>query len=279
MSIGPGSFFANKADYWKSIEQMQQLGAARSGTANFMGSETAAAANGTGTGFGAIVEGSNGMRWGRPPPPQTSAAAAVAAGYLPPPSIPSLVDGRAFSAPSAAQASYAPDLLGEQGGSMGNPQIMQARDLTAAITAANPASVAPESMGLSNMQNLQQTGATATEQAPDVGMAAAALERDKQFPDKMSVDAAEAASIAASNKLVELAQKGGMIAEAVASAGRPSQGPAKRRRGAGGRFAAAVAGGVGGSVPIAAVPSLDNAAQPGGGREGGSTLATSLFRS
>ena len=64
-----------------------------------------------------------------------------------------------------------------------------------------------------------------------------------------------------------------MIAEALAAGERPSQGPAKRRRGGGGGR-----GRGGRGMPAAAVPNIDDAAQPGAGPSAGDTLATSLFR-
>lgn len=249
-----------RESYWNYIRRTQTSAALRPGTANFAGSEGFGSTV-NGRRVGTMLSGVNGPLGVSRPPPTTSAAAAIMGGYLPAPPVGALVDAKALSLPSVAEADFAPDLLGEQGGVIANPQATFAKQQYADLTAANPLSVAPSSMGLDKPNNRMQQAAVAVTQHPDVGMAAATLERDKQQVDQAGAQATTAAENATSN----------VAAEQVVQSGRTAQ----RRRG-GGR--AGRGRGTPAAVPSASTADALKAAAPAGGQSGGTTLATNLFR-
>ncbi len=112
----------------------------------------------------------------------TPGDAVAVGGVLPPPSHGALVNGNLDILPEPAEASNAPELIGEEGG-QGPADPRRTAALAMARLHTSPEAVAPQSMGLQNPHYNPAAHAISTQHAPDQGVESMQLAMAKQLPE------------------------------------------------------------------------------------------------
>ena len=225
MSAVSRGFLGDQASYWNFIHGARRRADLAAGVGNPVPPILTDLATGRTTFSATPVPAAKGRR--TQPGPRGADAAAQ---RLPPPGPDIMVSTTANALPSAAEASNAPNLLGEQGGPSGSdPFVAKNRAATAAATP--PAAVAPSAMGVTQTSNAGPLAAVSTTHAPDAGVESAALERAKQLPSRAAFVREEAAldaaadvapAAAAGRKRTRSAGRGGRGARGGGGGARPS---------------------------------------------------------